>query len=157
MLCSRSARLHFLKNGKKERNSWLLFSQPDVRLRRGALDRYNTGKFLCQSRGSCPIDIQFVLLYKKKDFTLPFFSNQMHVYRYLSKLAKRVTFQVFIWLMHTFYFLFFPVSFKKPLKNLKRMQGELRILPRAMHVEFYPVDCMKLHLTPWLVIFLMSF
>lgn len=81
----------------------------------------------------------------------------MHVYRYLSKLAKRVTFQVFIWLMHTFYFLFFPVSFKKPLKNLKRMQGELRILPRAMHVEFYPVDCMKLHLTPWLVIFLMSF
>lgn len=160
MLCSRSARLHFLKNGKKERNSWLLFSQPDVRLRRGALDRYNTGKFLCQSRGSCPIDIQFVLLYKKKDFTLPFFSNHCFVYACLqiSFQVSQTSYFPSIYLVNAYFLLsFFPVSFKKPLKNLKRMQGELRILPRAMHVEFYPVDCMKLHLTPWLVIFLMSF
>ena len=108
--------------------------------------------------GSCLIAIQFVLLLKKVLRFYVFFQSTvlcLHFYRYLSRLllTKRVTLQVFIWLMHRFYFLFFPLSFKKPLKNLKRMQGELRILPRVMHVEFYPIGCMKLHWTPWLVIF----
>lgn len=39
-------------------------------------------------------------------------------------LAKRVTFQVFVYLVHIF-FLFFYLSFKKPLKNLKRMRGKV--------------------------------
>lgn len=123
MLCSGSARHHFLKNEKKERNSWLLFSQPDVGLRRGALDRYNTGKFLCQSRGSCPIDIQFVLLYKKKDFTLPFFLNHCFVYACLqiSFQVSQTSYFPSIYLVNAYFLLsFLPCKLQEALEESEK-------------------------------------
>lgn len=73
--------------------------------------------------GSCLIDIQFVLLYKKKDFTLPFFSNHCFVYACLqiSFQVSQTSYFPSIYLVNAYFLLsFLPCKLQEALEESEK-------------------------------------